>query len=61
MALRPVDVGYGLMNCLKQADLSEPAQKFLESYGVNTTTYDIDLDYSFWNAGKSACPVGNLY
>ena len=55
-----LDAGNGLTNCLKQADLSEPAQKFLKFPDVNITTYDIDLDYDFWNAGEAARSFGNL-
>ena len=46
-------MGYGLTNCFKQAGLDEPAQEFLKFHNVNNTTYDIDLDYDFWNAGET--------
>ena len=52
--------GSELTGCLKKADLSEPAQKFLKSHNVATTTHGIDLDYDFWNAGEIACTSENL-
>jgi hypothetical protein len=56
----PLYTGCGLTNCLKQADLSEPAQKFLKSHNVATTTHGVNLDYDFWSAGEIACTLGKL-
>jgi hypothetical protein len=53
-------IGCGLMSGFKQADLNEPAQKFLESHDLATTTQDIDLDYDFWNAGEATLQLGPL-
>lgn len=52
MVVHPSGTGCGLTGCLKQADLSEPAQEFLKFHDVSATKYDIDLDYDFWNAGE---------
>lgn len=51
-------IGCELMNRFKQADLNEPAQKFLKYHDVATTTQDINLDYDFWNAGETISTSG---
>jgi hypothetical protein len=56
--LSPLDIGRGLMNRFKQADLGEATQKFLKWHDVTTTTHDIDLGYDFWNAGETASTWG---
>ena len=58
---RPLSKEYWLTGCLKQADLNEPAQKFLKSHDLITTTHAIDLDFDFWNAGEAACDFGDLH
>lgn len=56
----PLHTESWLTGCLKQADLSEPAQKFLKSHNAATTMHGIDLNYDFWNAGEIARTSENL-